>query len=110
MGVALAAVTDGQDLLALDQVHVGIAIIVDTHYGHSSWQCIACKRRGLLDNPTDKNQCGIPRNRMPALRLIAPHPSLQHWLSMSPFRSALALLIAVPLAAGCSNPDPAAPV
>jgi hypothetical protein len=31
MGVALAAVTDDQDLLALDQVHIGIAIIVDTH-------------------------------------------------------------------------------
>ena len=29
---------------------------------------------------------------------------------MSPFRSALALLIAAPLAAACSNPDPAAPV
>jgi hypothetical protein len=29
---------------------------------------------------------------------------------MSPFRSTLALLIAAPLAAACSNPDPAAPV
>jgi len=29
---------------------------------------------------------------------------------MSPFRSALAFLIAAPLAAACSNPDPAAPV
>jgi hypothetical protein len=31
MGVALAAVAHDQDLLALDQVHIGIAIIVDTH-------------------------------------------------------------------------------
>ena len=29
---------------------------------------------------------------------------------MSPFRSALTLLVAAHLAAGCSNPDPAAPV
>src|SRR4051812_12741388 len=29
--MALAAVADDQDLLALDQVHVGITIVIDTH-------------------------------------------------------------------------------
>ncbi len=31
MGVALAAVADDGDLLALDQVQVGVAIVVNTH-------------------------------------------------------------------------------
>src|ERR1700682_2440342 len=36
MGVALAAIADDADLLALDQVQVGVAIIINTH-GRSSW-------------------------------------------------------------------------
>ena len=31
VGVALAAIADDGDLLALDQVQVGVAIVVDTH-------------------------------------------------------------------------------
>jgi hypothetical protein len=31
MGVALAAIADDGDLLALDQVQVGVAIVVNTH-------------------------------------------------------------------------------
>jgi hypothetical protein len=31
MGMALAAVADDGDFLALDQVHIGIAIIINTH-------------------------------------------------------------------------------
>ena len=31
MGMALAAIADDDDLLALDQVQVGVAIVVDTH-------------------------------------------------------------------------------
>ena len=36
MGVALAAIADDADLLALDQVQVGVAIVINTH-GRSSW-------------------------------------------------------------------------
>jgi hypothetical protein len=31
MGVALAAIADDDDLLALDQVQVGVAIVINTH-------------------------------------------------------------------------------
>src|SRR5262249_30747317 len=31
MGVALAAIADDADLLALDQVQVGVAIVINTH-------------------------------------------------------------------------------
>jgi hypothetical protein len=31
MGVALAAIADDTDLLALDQVQVGVAIVINTH-------------------------------------------------------------------------------
>src|SRR3546814_2675611 len=31
VGVALAAVADDHDLLGLDQVHVGVAIVIDAH-------------------------------------------------------------------------------
>ena len=51
MGMALAAVTDDQDLLALDQVHVGVTIVIDTHWGHSSWQCLLCHATGLTRQP-----------------------------------------------------------
>jgi hypothetical protein len=34
--VALAAIADDADLLALDQVQVGVAIVINTH-GRSSW-------------------------------------------------------------------------
>jgi hypothetical protein len=34
--VALAAIADDGDLLALDQVQVGVAIVINTH-GRSSW-------------------------------------------------------------------------
>ena len=33
VGVALAAIADDGDLLALDQVQVGVAIVVNTHIG-----------------------------------------------------------------------------
>jgi hypothetical protein len=33
MGVALTAIADDDDLLALDQVQVGVAIIINTHGG-----------------------------------------------------------------------------
>jgi hypothetical protein len=33
MGMALAAVADDADLLALDQVQVGVAIVINTHVG-----------------------------------------------------------------------------
>jgi hypothetical protein len=33
MGVALAAIADDDDLLALDQVQVGVAIVINTHVG-----------------------------------------------------------------------------
>ena len=36
MGVALAAIADDDDLFALDQVQVGVAIVINTH-GRSSW-------------------------------------------------------------------------
>src|SRR5213078_3072021 len=36
MGMALAAIADDADLLALDQVQVGVAIVINTH-GRSSW-------------------------------------------------------------------------
>ena len=36
MGMALAAIADDGDLLGLDQVHVGIAIVIDTHGAHGS--------------------------------------------------------------------------
>ena len=32
MGMALAAVADDGNLLALNQVHVGVAIVIDTHF------------------------------------------------------------------------------
>jgi hypothetical protein len=35
MGMALAAEADDRDFLAFDQVHIGIAIVIDTH-GNSS--------------------------------------------------------------------------
>jgi len=31
MGMALAAIADDDDLLAFDQVQVGVAIVIDTH-------------------------------------------------------------------------------
>jgi hypothetical protein len=31
MGVALAAIADDSDFLALDQVEVGVAIVINTH-------------------------------------------------------------------------------
>jgi hypothetical protein len=34
--MALAAIADDGDLLALDQVQVGVAIVINTH-GRSSW-------------------------------------------------------------------------
>jgi hypothetical protein len=34
--VALAAIADDADLLALDQVQVGVAIVINTH-GRSFW-------------------------------------------------------------------------
>jgi len=46
VGMTLAAVADDQDLLALDQVHVGITIVVDTHRGQSSWQLLLAKNGG----------------------------------------------------------------
>src|SRR5436190_2177729 len=36
MGVALAAIADDDDFFALDQVQVGVAIVINTH-GRSSW-------------------------------------------------------------------------
>jgi hypothetical protein len=33
MGVALTAIADDADLLALDQVQVGVAIVINTHGG-----------------------------------------------------------------------------
>ena len=33
MGVALAAIADDDDLFALDQVQVGVAIVINTHGG-----------------------------------------------------------------------------
>src|SRR5436309_12781266 len=36
MGVALAAIPDDDDFFALDQVQVGVAIVINTH-GRSSW-------------------------------------------------------------------------
>ena len=34
MGMALAAIADNGDLLALDQVQVGVAIVINTHGSH----------------------------------------------------------------------------
>jgi hypothetical protein len=31
VGVALAAIADDDDLLSLDQVYIGITIVIDTH-------------------------------------------------------------------------------
>ncbi len=36
VGMALAAIADDADLLALDEVQVGVAIVINTH-GRSSW-------------------------------------------------------------------------
>ena len=37
MRVALAAVADDRDLLALDEIEVGIAIVIDAHVTFPSW-------------------------------------------------------------------------
>jgi hypothetical protein len=37
MGVALAAETDDSDLLALDQVKVGVAIVINPHFTYPSF-------------------------------------------------------------------------
>ncbi len=42
VGVALAAIADDDHLLALDQVHVGIAVIIDAH---GSFLCFAAAVR-----------------------------------------------------------------
>jgi hypothetical protein len=39
MGMALAAVADDDDLLALDQVDVGVAIIINAHGMFRSFWC-----------------------------------------------------------------------
>jgi hypothetical protein len=46
MGMALAAIADDGDLLALDQVQVGITIVVNAHRGQSSWQLLLAKNGG----------------------------------------------------------------
>jgi hypothetical protein len=35
MGMALGAVADNGDVLALDKIDVGITIIIDTHFGEA---------------------------------------------------------------------------
>ncbi len=37
MGMALAAIADDADLLALDQVQIGVAIVIDTHGMFLPW-------------------------------------------------------------------------
>src|SRR5262245_8729254 len=85
--MALAAVTHDKDLLALDQVHIGVAIIVDTHFrpfllamGYSR------QSRGLTRQPGSQKPVSIP---------------------MSAIRSLLVLSLA--LLGACQPPDPTAP-
>jgi hypothetical protein len=35
MRPALAAIADDSDLLALDQIEIGVTIVIDTHFGVS---------------------------------------------------------------------------
>ena len=77
MGMALAAVTHDQDLLALDQVHIGIAIVIDTHWGLSSWQCAAFAQTGLTRQPDPQRPAS---NSMSPIRLV----SILYRLTMSP--------------------------
>ncbi len=71
-GVALAAVADDRDLLALDQVYIGVTIVVDTHRAHSSWQCALGNKRGLRTTQPSKHQSGILPLRMSALHSALP--------------------------------------
>src|SRR6185295_11138832 len=50
MGVTLASIADDGDLLALDQVQVGVAIVINTHGTWSSWSLSSANGRFLRRN------------------------------------------------------------
>jgi hypothetical protein len=60
MGVALAAIADDDDLLALDQVQVGVAIVINTHGRF----LISGHQRPLV-MLSDGSDCGGPRANFP---------------------------------------------
>src|SRR5919201_638051 len=77
----LAAIADDGDLLALDQVDVGVAIVINAHgYSPCSGQVLAAavlllgsmKRR---DKPGDGITCPPGRDRWPRCRCARPRPS-----------------------------------
>ena len=47
MGMALAAIADDGDLLAFDEIEIGIAIVVNAHKG------VPCLKVGLLGRVCD---------------------------------------------------------
>ena len=58
MGVALAAVADDGDLLALDQVQVGVAVVVNTHVFSPLLAQSASSRRLVLASGAASSFCG----------------------------------------------------
>ena len=71
MGVALAAVADDGDLLALDQIEVGIPVVIDAHV--LSWSCASNAasrkhgRSGVAGPAGVSSECGGAIKRSPRL-------------------------------------------
>src|SRR6266404_4425919 len=62
VGMALAAIADDADLLALDEVQVGVAIVINTH-GRSSW--LAGRSARIVMFSEVGPSAGMPVRRLP---------------------------------------------
>src|SRR5215510_3571892 len=81
MGVALTAIADDGDLLALDQIDVGVAVVVNAHVAHPCWDQAAGRSLVVLLLGS------MHRRDKPGESEIAPHiPSGPRAIATMPVR------------------------